>query len=84
VLLLLGVDQRSMMGIMGWSNSAMTVRYAHVVEPIRKDIATRLSGLLWEPNEGVRGAAEIETRHAAAPRLDVRRGADSCSKLGGG
>ena len=52
VLLLLGVDQRSMMGIMGWSNSAMTLRYAHVVEPIRKDIANRLSGLLWEPNEG--------------------------------
>ncbi len=51
VLLLLGVDQRSMMGIMGWSNSAMTVRYAHVVEPIRKDIANRLSGLLWEPND---------------------------------
>jgi len=51
VLLLLGVDQRSMMGIMGWSNSAMTLRYAHVVEPIRKDIANRLSGLLWEPNE---------------------------------
>lgn len=51
VLLLLGVDQRSMMGIMGWSNLAMTLRYAHVVEPIRKDIANRLSGLLWEPIE---------------------------------
>lgn len=51
VLLLLGVDQRSMMKIMGWSNSAMTLRYAHVVEPIRQDIAYRLSGLLWEPNE---------------------------------
>jgi len=51
VLLLLGVDQRSMMGIMGWSNSAMTLRYAHVVEPIRNDIANRLSGLLWEPTD---------------------------------
>lgn len=58
VLLLLGVDQRSMMGIMGWSNSAMTLRYAHVVEPIRKDIASRLSGLLWEPGQGSGGQDE--------------------------
>ena len=58
VLLLLGVDQRSMMGVMGWSNSAMTLRYAHVVEPIRKDIANRLSGLLWDPEQRPSGSAE--------------------------
>ncbi|MEP6650880.1 MAG: site-specific integrase [Lapillicoccus sp.] len=48
VLLLLGVDQRSMMAIMGWSNPAMANRYAHMIEPIRNDIAGRLSSLLWE------------------------------------
>lgn len=47
ILLLLGVDQRTMMGVMGWSNPAMTQRYAHMVEPVRRDIATRVDGLLW-------------------------------------
>jgi integrase len=36
-----------MMGVMGWSNTAMTHRYAHMVDPVRRDIAQRLDGLLW-------------------------------------
>ena len=36
-----------MMGIMGWSNPAMAQRYAHMVDPLRKDIAARVDGLLW-------------------------------------
>ncbi|MEO8830585.1 tyrosine-type recombinase/integrase, partial [Lapillicoccus sp.] len=86
VLLLLGVDQRSMMGIMGWSNPAMATRYAHMVEPIRQDIAARLSGLLWQSNvgtekSGLRSPIEtkIETRRESAPRPGIRRGADLCS-----
>lgn len=47
VLLLLGVSERTMMGVMGWSNPAMTQRYAHVADPIRQDVATRLGDLLW-------------------------------------
>ena len=35
------------MGIMGWSNPAMAQRYAHMVDPLRKDIAARVDGLLW-------------------------------------
>ena len=51
VLLLLGVDQRSIMSVMGWSNSAMTLRYAHMVQPVRQDIAGRLNEFLWQPDE---------------------------------
>lgn len=47
MLLLLGVSERTMMGVMGWSNSAMASRYAHMVDPVRQDIAKRLDGLLW-------------------------------------
>jgi integrase len=47
VLLLLGVSERAMMGIMGWSNPAMAQRYAHMVDPLRRDIAARVDGLLW-------------------------------------
>ena len=46
VLLLLGVSERTIMGVMGWSNTAMAHRYAHVVDPIRNDVAQRVDGLL--------------------------------------
>jgi len=47
VLLLLGVSERAVMGLMGWSNSAMAARYQHLTAPIRHDIAGRVGGLLW-------------------------------------
>jgi len=48
VLLLLGINETTMMGVMGWSNPAMTQRYAHVVASVRQDVAARLGGLLWQ------------------------------------
>jgi len=36
------------MEIMGWSSSAMAKRYQHLTHEIRKDIARRVGGLLWE------------------------------------
>ena len=53
VLLLLGASERTMMGVMGWSNPAMAQRYAHMAELIRRDIATRVGGLLWGEDPGV-------------------------------
>lgn len=50
VLLLLGVSERTIMGIMGWSNPAMARRYAHMVDPIRHETASRIDGLLWSAN----------------------------------
>ena len=52
VLLLLGVNERTMMGVMGWSNPAMAQRYAHMAEPVRRELATRLDTLLWPPHRG--------------------------------
>ncbi|MEU7934503.1 tyrosine-type recombinase/integrase [Micromonospora echinofusca] len=46
-LLVLGVSGRAVMGIMGWSNSAMAVRYQHMTDQVRRDIAQQLGGLLW-------------------------------------
>ena len=48
VLLLLGVPERAVMDIMGWSNSAMVKRYAHVTARLRRDIADRLNSYLWK------------------------------------
>lgn len=51
VLLLLGVPERAVMGIMGWSNSAMAVRYQHLTAGIRHDIAKQIGSLLWTKPE---------------------------------
>ena len=48
VLLLLGVQERAVMDMMGWSNSAMVKRYAHVTARLRRDIADRLNSYLWK------------------------------------
>ena len=47
VLLLLGVPERAVMGIMGWSTTAMAARYQHITEAVRRDIADRVGDLLW-------------------------------------
>jgi integrase len=48
VLLLLGVPERAVMDLMGWSSSSMVKRYQHITQQIRMDIAVRVGGLLWE------------------------------------
>jgi hypothetical protein len=51
VLLILGVAERAVMGIMGWSSTAMAKRYQHITDPIRADIAKRVGGLIWKPED---------------------------------
>lgn len=63
VLLLLGVPERAVMDVMGWSSSSMVKRYQHVTAPVRMDIAARVGGLLWDkpqpedepPDDGAAG-----------------------------
>ncbi|MBZ4321463.1 tyrosine-type recombinase/integrase [Streptomyces huiliensis] len=49
VLLILGVAERTVMSVMGWSSTAMAARYQHVIDPIRQDVARRVGGLIWKP-----------------------------------
>ena len=51
VLLLLQVPTPTAMSIMGWSSPAMAKRYQHVLDVIRKDVASQVGGLLWEGTE---------------------------------
>ncbi|MGO1055715.1 tyrosine-type recombinase/integrase [Crossiella sp. CA198] len=66
VLLLLGVAERAVMGIMGWSNTAMAARYQHVTETIRRDVAQRVGGLLWKPVETAEQGGEPDDEDGAA------------------
>lgn len=51
VLLILGVPERAVMGVMGWSNTSMAARYQHVTAVVTGDIASRVGTLLWVPTE---------------------------------
>jgi len=48
VLLLLGVPERAVMAVMGWSNTAMATRYQHITAAVQRDIASRVGGLIWQ------------------------------------
>jgi integrase len=51
VLLILGVPTPTAMALMGWSSASMAARYQHQVDAIRRDVADKLGGLLWGPDE---------------------------------
>lgn len=51
VLLLLGVPERTVMALMGWSHTSMAARYQHISEAIRADVAERVGGAIWATNE---------------------------------
>ncbi len=48
VLLLLGVDPRVVMQMMGWSTESMKKRYQHVTEALRHDVAGQLNDYFWK------------------------------------
>lgn len=47
LLLVQGVDSRTVMALMGWSHIAMTTRY-HVVPELRRAVAERMGEVLWD------------------------------------
>jgi integrase len=55
--LILGVPERAVIGLMGWSTTAMAARYQHVTAPVFEGVAAQVGELLW-------GAVEepIETK----------------------
>ena len=61
--MLLGVPERAVMEIMGWSHSAMAARYQHLTGAIRGDIASRVGGLLWGATETPTGADGSGKKH---------------------
>jgi integrase len=61
VLLILGVPERTVMGIMGWSSTSMASRYQHVTDPIRRDVAARVGGLIWVTEQPESEPTETKT-----------------------
>jgi integrase len=46
-LLLLGVSERAVIDIMGWSTGKMTLVYQHVTDGVRKDVADKVGAFIW-------------------------------------
>ncbi|MEV7445267.1 tyrosine-type recombinase/integrase [Streptomyces sp. NPDC091204] len=51
VLLILGVPERAVMGLMGWSTTAMAARYQHMVDAVRADVARQVDNLIWKTGD---------------------------------
>lgn len=47
LLLVQGVDLRTVMSIMGWTEMATAQRYAHAVDELRQEAARRMGSALW-------------------------------------
>lgn len=69
VLVLLGVHERTIMSVLGWSTTAMVSRHAHVIAPMQTDLAARLDGLLWAspPDISVDQLSDDHPRAAQQP-----------------
>jgi integrase len=70
VLLILGVPERTVMGIMGWSSTAMAALYQHGTDTIRHEVAARVDGLIWS------GAAD-DTAVAETPETKTETAGQS-------
>ncbi|MCX4725412.1 site-specific integrase [Streptomyces sp. NBC_01306] len=58
VLLILGVPERVVMQITGWSSTAMAARYQHVTGGILQDVAKQVGGLIWEVAKSDEGTSK--------------------------
>lgn len=84
VLLLLGVNETTIMSVMGWSNPAMTQRYAHVVTPIRDDVAAKLAGLLWTQDQPAGNPNETKTETRSRKPVNSVRSRPAIPQVNGG
>jgi integrase len=54
LLLLQGVDLRTVMSIMGWTEMATAQRYTHAVDDLRRRAAQRMGDVLWTSSTSAR------------------------------
>ncbi|GGN74069.1 site-specific integrase [Actinoplanes lobatus] len=71
VLMLLGIQERAVMDVMGWATTGMAARYQHVSDPVRANIADRVGGLIWQPVKAAEAPAAEPV--AGVSRSQLRR-----------
>jgi hypothetical protein len=81
VLLLLGVNERVVMAMMGWSSTSMRKRYQHITEQLRRDVADQLNGYFWKSAGPAEGNLSPELR-AELDALTARMPAALSQRIG--
>lgn len=71
VLLLMGVDGRVVMDIMGWSQASMLKRYQHVMDEMKVSAMDKMTEALWAAPAADAQVVDFAARRAAR---DKRRG----------
>ncbi|GAA3621036.1 site-specific integrase [Lentzea roselyniae] len=71
MLLVLGVPDRAVMDVMGWSSAAMKLRYMHVPDTLREKIAEQVGGLLWSDEGDVTPRLTDDQRDAVRQLADM-------------
>lgn len=68
LLLLQGVDVRTLMAIMGWTEMATAQRYTHVIDELRRRAANQIGALLWASSaDHPQTGATLEQRAPSFP-----------------
>ncbi|MBL0706622.1 site-specific integrase [Sinomonas cellulolyticus] len=70
----MGVDQRVVMDIMGWSQTSMVQRYQHVVDELKTEAGARVGAALSRPtNRSPRAhRSSVSTTSDASERARVK------------
>ena len=74
VLLVLGVPERTVMSVMGWSSTSMAARYQHVTDPIRRDVADRSVACCGRSGRTPRCQLRLQLRPIRLETLGSRQG----------
>ena len=77
-LLLLGVSERAVIDIMGWSTGKMTMVYQHITDGVRRDVAGKVGGYIWGEASSPGGAKTLPER--TAPDKDEQPKSNSPSE----
>jgi hypothetical protein len=81
VLLVLEIAERAVMGIMGWSDSGMAKRYQHLTAQVRRDVAERVGGLLWQLPAEVPGGPDHGAASVRVPATETETGQRNARRL---
>jgi integrase len=73
VLLLMGVDGRVVMDILGWSQSSMLKRYQHVIDEMKRGAADAMHTAFWAPQPAPEPQPEPETNVVSFDQFRRRR-----------
>lgn len=68
MLLLQGVDDATVMAVMGWTDRRMLRRYQHVVAELRREATRRVAELLYGPEPKAKKPKKKKAKKAAKER----------------